>query len=230
MFSVGGDLAPLLVIYHCVINYPQTWWFVLLTKLLFEQGLVVRGLFLRHLVSTPRWVTESSGGALTGFSDWWLRLAVGWTSPGTVVGTWPLPAAARLPPNSGWVPTGNISRGPSRNCMALYHLALESWTVSFAMVPVPLDSRRNLDTTSTSHGEEVTWEGKILAWPSLQNPCNHTHSHQPVNLPSTTASEYLLPCIHSTLLRWGGKRLLIHLFFTPSCLHTHTPHSQEVSA
>ena len=45
MFSVGGDLAPLLVIYHCVINYPQTWWFVLLTKLLFEQGLVVTGLF-----------------------------------------------------------------------------------------------------------------------------------------------------------------------------------------
>ena len=37
MFSVGGDLAPLLVIYHCVINDPQTWWLVLLTK----QGLVV---------------------------------------------------------------------------------------------------------------------------------------------------------------------------------------------
>ena len=118
----------------------------------------------------------------------------------------------------------NISRSPSRNCVALYHLDLESRTVSFAVVPAPLDSRGNVDTTSTSHGEEVTWEGKILAWPSLQNPCNHTHSPQPANLPSTTTSEYLLPCIHSLYTAEMGRQAFTYspLFYSLMLTHTHT--------
>lgn len=222
MFSVGGDLAPLLVIYHCVINDPQTWWLVLLTKLLFEQGLVVPGL----LCFT--WC-PLQGESLNHLEALSLVFLTG--GPGTAVGAWPVHAAARLPPKSGWVPAVNISRGPSRNCVALYHLALESWTVSCAVVPVPLDSRGNVDTTSTSHCEEVTWEEKILVWPSLQNPCNHTHSRHPVNLPSTTTSKYLLPCIHSLYTAEMGRQAFTYspLFYSLMLTHTHTHHSQEVS-
>ena len=101
--------------------------------------------------------------------------------------------------------------------------------MSFAVVGVPLDSKENVDTTSISHGEEVTWEGKILVWPSLRNPCNHTHSHQPVNPPSTTASEYLLPCIHSFYTAEMGRQAFTYSPLFYSLVHTHTPHSQAVS-
>ena len=37
-----------------------------------------------------------------------------------------------------FLPTVNISRGPSRNCVALYHLDLESRTVTFAVWSQPL--------------------------------------------------------------------------------------------
>ena len=98
MSSVRGDLAPSFANLSSCNKPPQSTVAYFAHKAAIWAGLSGDRASLLHVVSAPRWVLESSGGSLTGLSDWQLMLAVGWTSAGTVAGTWPLHVAARLPP------------------------------------------------------------------------------------------------------------------------------------